>query len=100
MVCAYHYDSYFSWKITTEKRLTFGAKNKHLSLKIFKEKPKSCHQSGGIHIRLWGECATSLCSVPADQTSDLIMLLLPRKPFDSSSVDENTPVIPTLFPLQ
>lgn len=32
-----------------KKTVAFGAKNKHLSLKTFKEKPEPCHPSQGTH---------------------------------------------------
>lgn len=50
--------SCFSWKITIEKEkkktATLSAKNKHLSLKKFKKKPKSYRQFPAPHIRLGG----------------------------------------------
>lgn len=51
-VCAYHYGELFQLRNQyLKKTVAFGAKNKHLSLKTFKEKPEPCHPSQGTHIR-------------------------------------------------
>lgn len=93
--------SCFSWKIATEKEkkkiATFSAKNKHLSLKKFKKKPKSYRQFPATHIRLGGGMCNLIMQqsrwsniwlkrFASLQTQALTVLLCMRSPHSPCSV--------------
>ena len=95
-VCAYHYGELFQLRNQyLKKTVTFGAKNKHLSLKTFKEKPESCHPSQGTHIRWWVWTCGLIMQRSCGWHIWLRHSLSPENHLDFVSLGDKTPVVLT-----